>query len=105
MKNTNGAAAKAPHVGRRRILGGLGASGLAAAVAVFGRSSPAFAENFGCCSLYFDPPNISYPVCTTVTATLSYYLWNCSTPQWSCKCCEQYVYGVYLTGSAGKCAG
>jgi hypothetical protein len=103
MKETNGDAAKAHRVGRRRLLGGVGASGLAAAVAVFGRSSPAFAGNYGCCNLYVSPPNISYATCTTSSTTLSYYNWSCSSGGYSCQCCEQYVYGVYFTGSGARC--
>ncbi|GAA1027632.1 hypothetical protein GCM10009557_09780 [Virgisporangium ochraceum] len=58
---------------RRRVLGGLGATGLAAAVAVFGRSGPAAAKyNVACCHLEYAP-----------TRTIS----SCLSGR-RCQCCE-----------------
>ncbi|GAA2329617.1 hypothetical protein [Dactylosporangium salmoneum] len=73
---------------RRRILGMLGAGGLATAAAVFGRSTPALAGNYNCCNLAFPPPSskyVSYSTCKTYTN----YDWLCTNGAGLyCQCCE-----------------
>lgn len=74
-------------IGRRRILGGIGASGLAAAVATFAQSTPAFAVYQGCCGLAHppgDPKNVSYSNCQSHGG----YIWTCASGTLSCACCE-----------------
>jgi hypothetical protein len=100
-------ASKPKGVGRRRLLGGVGAGGLAAAVAVFGRSAPAFAGNYRCCNLVYNPPNMSISECKYTSGSYtSYYNWYCSSGYLQCQCCEHKVYtgGSWrTTGSAGSC--
>lgn len=74
-----------PRVGRRRFLGGVGASGLAAAGVVFGFAGPAQAlVPVGCCTL-----------CCKSTGSLgscesgSHYVWSCTIENdLICDCCE-----------------
>jgi hypothetical protein len=77
--------------GRRTLLAGAGASGLAMAAAVFGRGSPALAANYGCCQLAFNPPNVSYATCRDANYN---YIWNCIFgtvgPRYRYSCCERY---------------
>ncbi len=82
---------------RRRILGTIGAGGLATAAAVFGRSAPAFAGNYGCCNLAFTPGSsryIGWSSCTSYRLCpncLGKYIWYCSkSPSMDCGCCELY---------------
>jgi len=94
-------AVKGERVGRRRLLGGLGAGGLAAAAAIFGRSSPAHAANWQCCNLVYAPPNISMSACLSAR----HYVWTCSMGSgglW-CQCCERYSSSGSINGSAGSC--
>ena len=90
--------------GRRRVLGGIGASGLAAAVAVFGKGSPAFAGNWYCCNLIFHPPNMSMSACQSSHGeNESWYTWTCArSASLDCACCEHKRYGSTV-GSAGTC--
>jgi hypothetical protein len=88
---------------RRRLLTGVGASGLAAAAAVFGRGTPAEAANWGCCDLYYAPPNMSYSTCTS---SARHWVWQCTFgtvgPIYRYNCCEVTTpYGSYV-GSAAK---
>jgi len=70
--------------GRRRILAGIGASGVAAAVAVFGRSGPADAiGGYGCCNLQY-PPSVSVSSCLNGR----HYVWYCGLNELQCQCCE-----------------
>jgi hypothetical protein len=82
--------------GRRRFLGKAGVAGLAAAAAVFGRSTPAFAANYGCCNLLFAPSH-SVAQCRTG----SNYTWTCSMNAYLwCYCCEhKNSYGNYIYSS------
>jgi hypothetical protein len=85
---------------RRRLLGGLGASGLAAAVAVFGRSSAASAKyHVACCDLEFAPTR-------TISSCLSgrHYVWHCWHAGYvRCQCCEvKDPYGATIA-SAYSC--
>ena len=85
-----------PKGGRRRFLSRVGASGLAAAAAVFGRSSPAEAVAAGCCSLCL-PKSGTRAQC----ASGRYYMWICSYGTSGflyCNCCEH-------GNSSGGCAG
>lgn len=91
-------------VRRRRFLGGVGASGLAAAAAVFGSPTPALGEvQAQCCSLCKTPS--TYSRCTTGT----YYVWTCYPGQSQylhCHCCEHGTTRSTCTGvdrSAYKC--
>ena len=74
--------------GRRRILAGIGASGLAAAVATFSRATSASAAgDQGCCGLENPPgdPNFrSYSWCQARAS----YIWNCTVGTRDCACCE-----------------
>lgn len=87
--------------GRRALLGGAGASGLAMAAAVFGRSTPAAAANYGCCQLAFNPPNISYTTCANANYN---YIWNCLYgtvgPIYRYSCCERYTNSSRTTYNA-----
>ncbi|HEX6681243.1 MAG TPA: hypothetical protein VF062_00495 [Candidatus Limnocylindrales bacterium] len=92
-----------PRVGRRRLLAGVGASGLATAIAVFGRASAAQAYRYGCCNLIFRN-NLSMGGCmNSSTSNHSYYVWYCAyTSRLDCSCCEHYFDGR-VTGSAYQC--
>jgi hypothetical protein len=73
-------------VGRRRMLARMGAGGLATAVAVFARTSPASAANYGCCGLAHYPPTIDYNACLR---TSGHYVWSCTRSGGGyCECCE-----------------
>lgn len=107
MSDKEGAAAGKPKsVGRRRLLSGVGAGGLAAAVAVFGRSTPSFAANWHCCNLIHNPPNMSLSECKYTSGSYTYYYnWTCRDGSKTCQCCEHYIYGVSQpNGSAGSCS-
>jgi hypothetical protein len=84
--------------GRRRFLTGLGASGLAAAVATFVKADPALATyGYGCCTLALPSGSISY---CRAHAT---YIWYCAkSASFDCECCEVKSGGSY-THSAGRC--
>jgi hypothetical protein len=86
-------------VRRRRLLGGLGATGVAAAVAVFGRSTPASAYNVACCHLDL-PPTWSVSRCRGVP----HYVWHCWHAGYvRCQCCEaKDPYGATIA-SAYSC--
>ncbi|GIJ25654.1 hypothetical protein Vqi01_08160 [Micromonospora qiuiae] len=88
---------------RRRLLAGAGASGLAMATAVFGRSTPAHAANWACCTLSFVPPNITYANCTGSP----HWVWQCTFgtvgPVYRYNCCEKYnAAKTAYVGSATK---
>jgi hypothetical protein len=85
-------------VRRRRLLGGIGASGLAAAAAVFGRADPAQAlVQVVCCHLCFNPSH-SEQECETGT----HYVWTCSQTVNNrlnqCWCCEHGVTTATCSG-------
>jgi hypothetical protein len=88
--------------GRRRILAGAGASGLAMAAAVFGHSSPASAANWACCTLVFVPPNVSYSNCVSGP----HYVWQCTFgtvgPVYRYNCCEKKNGSGTIIGSATR---
>ena len=80
-----------PSTSRRRFLTGIGASGLAVAAAVFGRSTPAFATtNVGCCALEHGPDDQCYKPFATCAARPSPWIWSCkrTNPPLLCQCCE-----------------
>jgi hypothetical protein len=87
-------------VRRRRFLSGVGATGLAAAVAVFGRSTAASATyNVGCCTLQFTPTK-------TIAQCLAgrHYVWYCSHAGYvQCQCCEVKNSSGNNIASAWKC--
>jgi hypothetical protein len=80
-------------VDRRRFLGGVGASGLATAAVLFGRSESAMAASdlhkVGCCCL-------SYPSSHDIYSCESgnHYVWGCGKVVnhrlIRCDCCEHY---------------
>ena len=77
-------------LGRRRILSGVGASGLMAAAGIFASSSPAAAaDNDGCCNLANKPGSAGYVSRAYCTDHMD-YVWVCSTePGYlRCSCCE-----------------
>ncbi|GAA0958990.1 hypothetical protein [Virgisporangium aurantiacum] len=92
---------KVGQVRRRRLLGGVGASGIAAAIAVFGRSGPAAAAyQYACCHLQFHPTkSISYCLGTY------HYVWHCWHAGYvRCQCCEVKNYaGGPNVASAYSC--
>jgi hypothetical protein len=84
MSRSSGSKREAGSFGRRRILAGIGASGVAAAVAVFGRSGAADAiPGYGCCNLQYRPT-------VSVSSCLSgkHYVWYCGLNELQCQCCE-----------------
>ncbi|GAA0915209.1 hypothetical protein [Virgisporangium aurantiacum] len=87
---------------RRSVLAGVGASGLAAAAAVFGSGSPAHAANWACCTLVFVPPNVSYSSCIAA----KHYVWQCTFgtvgPVYRYNCCEKKNAAGKIIGSATK---
>ncbi len=87
---------------RRRILGGIGASGLAAAGVVFGRPTAAYAVKTGCCNTCHKP-SISVSKCRTYGG---HYLWACTqSASISCLCCESRGGGCsYTVSSAVSCS-
>ncbi len=82
--------AKAVKPGRRRILAGLGATGLAASAGVFGsgataNAAPLLCSGGGCCNLANCPPNTSWSYCNAHAS----YIWYCDTGGTTmCACCE-----------------
>lgn len=87
---------------RRFVLGGLGASGLAAAMTVFGKT-PAYAANWQCCNLACGRRTVSMSTCLNS----HHYVWSCTTSGgflW-CRCCEIYGSGCCCgyRASAGSC--
>jgi hypothetical protein len=87
---------------RRRILGAIGASGLATAGVVFGRPSAAHAVRVGCCNLCHNP-SMSVRQCRTYG---SHYVWGCTqTSTISCLCCETRTGRCdYTVSSAASCS-
>lgn len=87
-------APKQRRLGRRRLLGGAGASGLMAAAGVFASASQASAANAGCCSLAHPPGTSGYVTMTYCRAHME-YLWGCdmtSNGSLHCSCCETTNY-------------
>jgi hypothetical protein len=74
-------------LGRRRFLSGVGASGLATAMAVFGSATPASAlVAAGCCNLCRSRSG-TFAQCSSGT----HYVWSCSiggSAFLHCTCCE-----------------
>jgi hypothetical protein len=76
--------------GRRKILAGIGVTGLAASAAVFGSqesasASPLLCTGGGCCNLAHCPPNTSWSYCQSHAA----YIWYCDVSGTTmCACCE-----------------
>ncbi|PPS68131.1 MULTISPECIES: hypothetical protein [Streptomyces] len=72
-------------VGRRRLLGRIGATGLAASAGVFAGTQEAAAAP-ACCNLANWPENTTYSYCKSHAA----YIWYCesSTGALHCACCE-----------------
>jgi hypothetical protein len=79
---------------RRRFLAGVGASGLATAAVMFGRSTPAFAVSAGCCNLCYSPGDFNS--CDQGT----HYLWACAygSEFLYCYCCEHGTTGDNCNG-------
>ena len=75
---------EAPRGLGRRLLGGLGTSGLSAAMTLFGRSTPAEAYiQYQCCHLAYYPSDYTY--CRNHAT----YIWYCSVNGYlHCTCCE-----------------
>ncbi|MEV4756496.1 hypothetical protein AB0J86_15475 [Micromonospora sp. NPDC049559] len=90
-------------VRRRGVLRGIGAGGLAAAVAVFAKGSPAQAANWECCNLVYVPPNVSLSNCLAS----NHYVWTCTFgtvgPYYRCQCCEKKNSSGTTIGSASGC--
>jgi hypothetical protein len=78
--------ARKTRVMRRRFLGGMGASGLAAAGVIFGRAPAAYAEvDVDCCHLC-GSPSISLSTCRGYS---KHYVWECEkNSSVYCLCCE-----------------
>jgi hypothetical protein len=87
-------------VRRRRIFAGIGASGIATAVAVFGRSTPASADyTYACCHLSFRP---TYTVAQCKSG--NHYIWYCWHAGYvRCQCCEVKDGYGYDVASAYSC--
>jgi len=67
-----------------RVMRELGVRGLAAAIGLFGRSTPAEAlYQEACCELYY-PPLGNYTYC----ARNATYTWYCQYGYLQCTCCE-----------------
>lgn len=79
-------------VGRRRVLKVVGASGLATAAALFGRTPAASAgTEHGCCVLA-TAKHKSWSYC----AARATYIWSCThTVSMWCRCCEMRGYSAY----------
>lgn len=74
-------------VSRRRLLGGIGAGGLATAATVFGFASPASATTvpYGCCHLCCKPSAHTLAQCESGF----HYVWTCAESNGTqCTCCE-----------------
>ncbi|MFD4949379.1 hypothetical protein ACFVYE_03150 [Streptomyces sp. NPDC058239] len=75
-------------LGRRKVLGGVGASGLMAAAGIFAGAAPAAADSDNCCNLANKPGSAGYTTMTYCRAHMS-YLWGCSmSGTLHCSCCE-----------------
>jgi hypothetical protein len=87
---------------RRGLLAKIGASGLIASAAVFGRSTPAFAGNYGCCNLAH-PPGTNLSTCQNGPN----YTWGCALsntpPRVVCYCCEVIGNSGGYVASAYSC--
>jgi hypothetical protein len=90
---------------RRLLLGGAGAGALAAAATVFGGATPAFAANWHCCNLVFNPPNESLSTCLSGSSEhKTHYVWTCHNANGStCRCCESYWDGQGPIASGAAC--
>jgi hypothetical protein len=80
-----------PRVSRRRLLGGIGAGGLATAAAALGFASPASATTvpYGCCHLCCKPSGHTLAQCETGPAY--FYVWTCAESSGkTCQCCEHH---------------
>lgn len=90
MSTTTKRGAAARRFARRGFLGALGAGGLTAASAVFGRSEPAYAIcRSNCCNLLVCP-DISMTTCRNNAD----YIWGCSMSAFlHCVCCEAHYGG------------
>jgi hypothetical protein len=94
-------------IGRRRLLGGIGAGGLATAATVFGFASPASAVTYvGCCHLTCKPSGHTLKQCEA--GTEYFYVWSCRESNGNtCKCCEYNSPGPHgcssTRWSVGKC--
>jgi hypothetical protein len=81
---------------RRGLLAGLGASGLATAAMIFGRTTDAEAlYYYGCCRLKYDN-NVDFGRCEAYGE----YTWICQYGAQECYCCEWWAEGA----SAYHCA-
>lgn len=75
----------AKQLGRRRLMGRVGATALLASAAVFGKAEAASAAGPMCCNLAHNPPNTSWSYCHAHSA----YTWYCdSSGSLHCSCCE-----------------
>ncbi|MFD4898954.1 hypothetical protein [Streptomyces sp. NPDC058411] len=76
-------------LGRRKVLGGIGASGLVAAAGVFAGATPAAAaDSDNCCELANKPGSPNFTSMSYCRAHMS-YLWGCSmSGTLHCSCCE-----------------
>lgn len=85
-------------IGRRGFMSGVGATGLTAAIAVFGRTPAANAAytRAACCNLCSGVPGMTYLDCLNCSP---YYVWQCQVDSdSSCRCCE-------CGNGSGGCAG
>jgi hypothetical protein len=106
IKRTGVAGGARASLGRRRFMAGVGASGLATAAVVFGRSGTAQAGALSyplnCCTLCFKP-SISVAACKGYSG---HYIWRCSNGAGTlhCECCETKSGGCPSgVKSAGNC--
>jgi hypothetical protein len=76
-------------LGRRGLIRGIGAGGLAAAAAVVVGQRPAEAaitpQQYLCCNLA-EQPTFPYSVCRDHAS----YIWGCYSGSQFCQCCEWY---------------
>jgi hypothetical protein len=80
---------RSPGPGRRKLLAGIGATGLLASAGIFGSEGTALAAPYlcssGCCGLLYCP-NESINTCRAHAS----YIWYCSNQSgtFGCECCE-----------------
>ncbi len=86
---------------RRGFVAGVGAAGLTAVGALFGKQTAQAAGSCGCCDLSYCPPNMSIGSCES---SVNNYVWECTYGGGVyCNCCELMNHNGINIRSAYSC--